>query len=114
MQAHRTTAEQLANKKADLLWAKSKLKVTNTDLEKAKSNFDVTTKNIDGHTLTLANKDTELLKLREELKDARDRELDDVAEYHKSMDFVTRLANRYNGGWAATMRCARHAFPDIY
>lgn len=29
------------------------------------------------------------------------------------MDFVHRLANRYNGGWSAAMRCARHAIPDI-
>lgn len=29
------------------------------------------------------------------------------------MDFVARLANRYNGGWAAAMRCAKHALPDL-
>ena len=29
------------------------------------------------------------------------------------MDFVSRLLNRYNGGWSAAIRCVRHNFPDF-
>lgn len=36
-----------------------------------------------------------------------------MAEYQKSMDFVNRLTNRYNGGWAAAMRCVKHTVPDL-
>lgn len=45
--------------------------------------------------------------------EAKTHEREAVKEYRKSMDFVSRLANRYNGGWVAAMRCARHAIPDL-
>lgn len=113
VEAHHSTTEQLAERKAELVSTESKLKAVNTDLDKVKSDLDVANKKIDGHALTLANKDTELQKFREELKEARDRELDAVAVYQESMDFVTRVANRYNGGWSPAMRCARYAIPDL-
>lgn len=66
------------------------------------------------HSLVLANKDNEIRILWEELNEAKIRQDDIVGEYRKSIDLVFRLANHYNGGWAAAMmRCARHAIPDL-
>ena len=42
--------------------------------------MEVATKQIVGHALIVANKDIELQKLREEIKESRHRELDAVAE----------------------------------
>ena len=59
------------------------------------------------------NKNTEQQKLREELREAKARELNATAGYCRSMNFVHRLTNRYNGGWSAAMRCAKHALHGI-
>lgn len=103
MEAHYVTADELDGKKSDLTSAQSKHDKANADLNKAKKDLDLPNKRNDGHALTLTNKDMELLKVREELKVARGREAEAIAKYRKSMDFVTRLANHYNGGWAATV-----------
>ena len=71
------------------------------------------TQAVKDHSLVLANTDTEIWLLREQITEAKTHELEAVKEYRKSMDFVSRLANQYNGGWTAAMRCAKHAIPDM-
>lgn len=90
---------ELTSTQADLKTAKEEEKKAEADLTSTK----------DAHTQVLANKDKEL----QILKDAKAREKEVVAEYRRSMDFVHRLANRYNGGWSAAMHCARHALPGM-
>lgn len=80
VETHHSTVEQLADRKTDLESIESKLKAANTDLNKVKSDLEVATKQIVGHALIVANKDIELQKLREEIKESRHRELDAVAE----------------------------------
>ena len=43
--------------------------------------MEVANKQIEGHSLRVSNKDIEILKLREEIKEPKDWELDAVAEY---------------------------------
>ena len=74
---------------------------------------DTLTQVVLDHSLVLSNKDNEIRILREELDDAKSRQDQAVNEYRKFVDFVFRLANRYNRGWAAAMRCALHAIPDL-
>lgn len=55
--------------------------------------MEAANKQIEGHSLIVSNKDIEIPKLREELKESKDRDLDTVAEYQKSMDFLTRYVH---------------------
>ncbi|XP_057251946.1 uncharacterized protein LOC130589374 [Beta vulgaris subsp. vulgaris] len=71
------------------------------------------TKAVEDHSLVLFNKDEEIRLLREQIAEARELERATVKEYQKGMDFVSRLLNRYNGGWSAAMRCVRHTFPEL-
>lgn len=89
--------------KADLKAAKEAEKKAENDLKSTQA----------AHTLALANKDKEVQILLDELRDAKTRRVDVEAEYSRSMDFVHRLANRYNEGWSAAMRCTQHALPGI-
>lgn len=61
------------------------------------------------HTQIVEHEDNELRILRDELRDTKAREVNVVAKYRRSMDFVHRHANRYNGEWSAAMGCARYA-----
>lgn len=81
-------------------------------MTQATTELDAANKKIEGHSLIVSNKDTDIIKMREELKEATDREHNAVVEYRNYVDFVSHLANRYNGGWAAAMRCVKHTFPD--
>lgn len=82
----------------------------NTAKEKAQANLQLIKVQ---HTQIMENKDKELQILRDELQDAKAREVNLVVEYRRSTHFVHRLANRYNGGWSSAMRCANQALPDI-
>lgn len=63
--------------------------------------------------MVLANKDQQICLLRDQIAEAKTLEREAFKEYQKSMDFVSRLLNRYNGGWSTAMRCVRHNFPDF-
>lgn len=107
----KATVGKLAAKDMELKTAKVDL--DKAYLDKARANLKTANELNNNNHLFFANKETELQKVKEELQAAINQEADIVAEYRKSMDFVTRLANQYNGGWSAVMRCARHDIPDI-
>lgn len=67
----------------------------------------------ESYKVNLKKKTTELRKVRDGLQVAKDLEANVVAEYRNSMDFVTGLANRCNGGWSASMQYAKHTIPGI-
>ena len=100
MKAHQFTAEQLADRKLDLVTAEVKLTKVEADMTQVKTDLHAANKMIEGHSLVVTNKDIKINKLREQLEESTGRERNAVAEYRKSMDFVARLANRYNSGWA--------------
>ena len=100
----------MAVKEQELLTAQEEVKAAQDAEKKADEALNQAMSN---HYVGLANMDDEIRLLREKIAEAKTYELEVVKVYRKSMDFVSRLANRYNGGWAAAMRCARRALPDL-
>lgn len=76
-----------------------KLKTVKADLDKVKKDLQSANVLNKANQLNLKYKDVELHKVSEELRGAKDREANVFAKYQKSMDFVTRLANRCNWYW---------------
>lgn len=113
MEAHQLITGLLADKKTVLESVEAKVKKVQADVVEVKADLDAANKKIDENSLFVSNKDTKILKLREELNELGDQRLHAVSEYRKSMDFISRLANRYNGGWYAAMRCAKHTIPNL-
>lgn len=62
---------------------------------------------------TLKDQAAKMETVKEEMQTVLGREAEVMADYRQSMEFVTRIANKNNVGWSATMLFAKHAILDI-